>query len=125
MVRTLWGEVRSEPIEGQVGVAWVIRNRAEMPAWWGGTISRVCLTKFQFSCWWDMQRSRLVALQQTDRLYEQLITVATAVLAGFFDDPTGGATHYLRFDTNAPWEAGHTPTVRLGAHEFYRVGPHG
>lgn len=127
MVRTLYGEVRGEPLIGQIGVAWVIRTRAEWPGkdWWGDTITDVCKAKWQFSCWFDAQRPRLLTLRGDDVAYTRMLTVAQNVLAGFYDDPTGGATHYLRFDTDAPWEAGRTPTVRLGAHDFYRVGPHG
>ena len=34
MAKTMWGEARGESEEGKIGVAWVIRNRAENPCWW-------------------------------------------------------------------------------------------
>lgn len=56
LARTLWGEARGEPIEGQVAVAWVIRNRADGARFAGqllgreGAVAHVCLTLWQFSC---------------------------------------------------------------------------
>ena len=51
MAKTIWGEARGEPYNGQVAVAWVIRNRAERGGWFGNTIREVCLKDQQFSCW--------------------------------------------------------------------------
>ena len=51
MAKTIWGEARGEGRNGQVAVAWVIRNRAEHGGWYGNTIRSVCLHPFQFSCW--------------------------------------------------------------------------
>ena len=31
LARTIFGEARGESLQGQVGVAWVIRNRADSP----------------------------------------------------------------------------------------------
>ena len=51
MAKTIWGEARGEGRNGQVAVAWVIRNRAERGGWFGNTIREVCLKDQQFSCW--------------------------------------------------------------------------
>ena len=48
MAKTIWGEARGESHNGQVAVAWVIRNRAERGGWWGNTIREVCLKDQQF-----------------------------------------------------------------------------
>ena len=47
---TLWGEARSESIEGIVAVGCVIRNRRGDTRW-PDTFRGVCLQRRQFSCW--------------------------------------------------------------------------
>lgn len=135
MARTLWGECRGEPREGQIAVAWVIRNRAENPGWWSrqrgdgipdDTIEAVCLDPHQFSCWWDGQakRVRSSTLAQLGTLYE----LAEAVLNDQIPDPTNGADHYhtilrpegVRLWPPA-WAQKHVGT-RVGSHLFYRLG---
>jgi len=51
LAKTLWGEARGEGREGLIAVAWVIKNRADNPGWWGKSIELVCLKPYQFSCW--------------------------------------------------------------------------
>src|SRR6185503_1533672 len=48
---TIWAEARAEPIEGEVAVGCVIRNRLLRPARFADTWAGVCLAKWQFSCW--------------------------------------------------------------------------
>src|SRR5688500_14492498 len=64
---TLYGEARSEPIEGLVAVGSVIANRAsDGKQRWGTSIRGVCLQPFQFSCWnvigGQKNHARLVAM---------------------------------------------------------------
>jgi len=132
LARTLWGEARGEPREGQIAIAWVIRNRLEHPGWWSrqrgddipdDTIEAVCRDPAQFSCWWDAQ----APLVRTRSLGPQ-IELARAVLGGLEPDPTGGADHYhtiARPEAAATWPpkwaVGH-PGVTIGRHLFYRLG---
>lgn len=135
MARTLWGEARGEPREGQIAIAWVIRNRLENPGWWSrnqgdgipdDTIEAVCRDPAQFSCWWDAQAPRV-----RTRLAESLgplIELARAVLNGTEPDPTGGADHYHTIarpeyaETWPPkWAVGQAG-VTVGRHLFYRLG---
>lgn len=134
LTRTLFGEARGEPLVGQVGVVHVVLNRLRTPGWWSrqkgdgipdDTVAAVCRDPWQFSCWnpSDPNRAKLLALTPADSIYRILRnSVEAVVLRGLHPDPTGGATHYKRFDWKAAWAAGRTPTVRLGVHEFYRVG---
>src|SRR5262245_7089026 len=46
-------EAEGEPERGQLGVAWVIRNRFDGPASYGDTLEEVILKPWQFSCWND------------------------------------------------------------------------
>ncbi len=47
---TLYGEVRGEPLEGQLAVASVLLNR-KADGRWGQTFTSVCRAPWQFSCW--------------------------------------------------------------------------
>lgn len=54
LARTLWGEVRGESLEGQIAVAWSIRNRVnagKAKSWWGEGYTGVCQKPYQFGCW--------------------------------------------------------------------------
>lgn len=128
--RTLWGECRGEPQEGQIAVAWVIRNRAERKRFAGplagleGAVERVCKAKWQFSCWWDQQAAHLKALP-AERLKAQADLVR-GVLGGITPDPTNGADHYhtiARPGYADVWPPNWAPTMaevaRFGGHVFY------
>jgi spore germination cell wall hydrolase CwlJ-like protein len=134
LARTLWGECRGEPREGQIAVAWVIRNRVENPGWWSrqrdgipdDTIEAVCLDRNQFSCWWDKQASRVRT--RTREQIGELYQLAYDVLDDQISDPTEGADHYhtiLRPEYARKWP----PTwaekrigKRFGSHLFYKIG---
>ena len=67
--RTLWGEARSEGVEGIEAVASVILNRVRVAKlfngyWWGNDIIQVCQKPYQFSCWLksDPQYQRVVSV---------------------------------------------------------------
>lgn len=129
-VRTVYGEARGESIEGQIAVAWVIRNRADwvVPSWWGHTVEQVCIKPFQFSCWnANDPNSKLLAELHPDNLHFTAIEngVVKPVMGGQIPDPTGGATHYKVRGTKASWDAAvaDIEPVRIGAHDFYRLGP--
>ena len=124
--RTLDGEARGEPLEGQQGVAWVMRTRTTWspPAWWGHTLSQVCTKPFQFSCWLGgPDTDHINALNPADAEYQAMLTVIKSVMNGEIDDPTGGATHYEVIGTGPKWVIGRTPSAVIGHHAFYRIGP--
>ena len=78
MAKTIWGEARGESHNGQVAVAWVIRNRAERGGWWGNTIREVCLKDQQFSCWNhnDCNRAQIDSLSPNDPLLSNMKVIA-------------------------------------------------
>lgn len=130
LTRTLYGEARGEPVAGQYGVAWVVRNRVEWPDgphWWGNTVADVCRRPWQFSCWdmSDANRPLLELLTPSAPLYIELYETARAVCAGEVPDPTGHASHYERLGTIANWGIGKTPSAIIGKHAFYSLGPKG
>lgn len=95
--RTMWQEVRNEPIEGQRAVAHVIVNRRKSGRW-GLTYDEVCRSEYhgvhQFSGWNRNDPNRVPASRLSDSdpalvNFAQLLVAAETEL-----DPTGGATHY-------------------------------
>lgn len=127
IVQTLWGEARGEERPGQIGVAWVIRNRVDHPGrdWWGDDIVGVCKSPRQYSCWNadDPNRAHLDAVGVATPGYVGLLNVAFDVMIGALPDPTGGATHYRRVGWPAKWAAGRKPSAVIGRHEFFAIGP--
>jgi len=135
---TLWAEARGEPIEGQIAVGNVIRNRVQadlagddQPDWWGEGWKAVCLKPQQFSCWTRgadenhrllIEKASLVvsdyaerSTQRSDPIIRQIKYVTEGLLNGALLDNTGGAVQYLTrqlYHANPPrWAQG--PHLRV------------
>src|SRR5687768_8768998 len=69
--RTVFGEARGEPYEGQKAVAHVILNRAAKE----GSVAAACLRPKQFSCWnvGDATRERMVSVTTADNKFRTAI----------------------------------------------------
>jgi hypothetical protein len=132
LARTLYGEARGEPDQGQIAVAWVIRNRAQNPRFAGdllgkpGAIARVCLARWQFSCWNENDPNRAKIEGLNVALIPRQWTIADNVLTGRAADITGGADHYHTIaapgwaDKWPPgWAQAYSETARFGGHVFY------
>jgi N-acetylmuramoyl-L-alanine amidase len=133
VAKTLYGEARGEPHEGQVAVAWVIRNRASRPAFVGlgmigrpGALALACTMRWQFSCWneGDPNREKLLALDVSE--YGKQIGVASSVLDGLVEDLTNGADHYHTIARPGwagswppDWAKVYAECARFGGHVFY------
>lgn len=132
MIRTLSGECRGEPVNGQIAVAYVIRTRAEwVPhAWWGRTVGQVCRKPFQFSCWaeaeWNASNlAHIMAIMPDGPEYRHLEGVCLDVIHGNVPDPTHASTHYKVKGTSAEWDDAVKllPPIVIGNHVFYKLGP--
>lgn len=120
-VRTLYGEARGEPGEGQRAVAHVLWNRVR-DGRWGETLTTVCLARLQFSCWnaSDPNREQIAALADQDPILERLRSVLDATRSEA--DPTDGATHYFSTSMVQPpkWSIGAKFCGTFGRHHFYK-----
>lgn len=130
---TLYGEARSEPVQGLVAVANVIRNRYQKPGWWGTDPSGVVTQPWQFSCWHpkggEANYKKLLALMQsfvkgepiTDPGARECIGIAHLLLGNYLRDNVKGAAHYhtATLTPRPKWAKGHAPVVQIGAHVFY------
>ena len=122
VARTVWGEARGEGPAGWAAVAWVIRNRAARPGWWGRDLRSVCLCPRQFSCWnvEDANRAQMTALPDEDPTLSAIRTTVAGVLTGTIPDPSSGATHYHSRAVAPVWAARLAATATIGGHEFYK-----
>ena len=125
----IWGEARGEPIEGKVGVAWVVRNRV-MATRWGGTYPDVILQKKQFSCFniEDPNHHKVLgAITPTrngnwqNQVYRECRWVANGVLNDWIQDNVKGANHYHAKGISPYWTEGHLSIEEKGDHLFYRI----
>lgn len=138
---TLYGEARSEPMEGIIAVACVIRNRVNAdlgndhkPDWWGEGYRGVCLKPSQFSCWspagGEGNHKKLAELVQllkggqvNDPKYRECAWIATGIINNWGRDITGGADHYhvAGMTPRPTWAQAHQPIKQVAKHVFYRL----
>lgn len=137
VICTIVGEAALEPIEGQVAVACVIRNRVRHPRWWGRGWKNVCHARAQFSCWWEQNENTARVYALADALMRRQVPdgaptslsqvqwVATGVMEDRLMDSTKSADHYLTTALlrAAPptWAQRKPPVCTRGAHTFFRL----
>lgn len=125
VARTVYGEARGEPWAGKLAVAWVIRNRAENPGWWGYGYGDVCLKPDQFSCWNanDPNVDQLKAVTTASPFFRECLAATASVMGNIDPDPTKGASHYKVTLLPWPkdWGAEKPALVVIGNHSFFRL----
>ena len=102
-------EAGSEPVQGKVAVAYVAVNRAEM--------SGLPLVSV-------LRQPKHFALDPRQPVAEETLAIAQAVLDHKVADPTKGADHFYarRVKPWPPWYDEAYITVRIGRHDFLRLG---
>jgi spore germination cell wall hydrolase CwlJ-like protein len=114
---TILAEARGEGRDGMAAVACVIAQRAENRSI---TPEKVCLQKWQFSCWNGKTEQDLDHLYKSPMadwaLYlEENIRNMNRAKVGFAD-------HYYADWIKAPyWAKGKKPVAVIGKHKFYRL----
>jgi N-acetylmuramoyl-L-alanine amidase len=113
--RTVFGEARNQPYEGQRAVACVILNRAKIE----GSIAGACLRPKQFSCWnpGDATRERMVNADFDDKNLRLALRAVLDAISG--PDITGGARHYHTRGVSPAWSRGREPDLVIGDHLFF------
>lgn len=132
---TLFGEAQGLTDEGKFAVACVIRNRLRKKFRGARTIKDVCLSRLQFSCWFEvggvknynrlMETAEIMAEEPRESWPSALLrcsAVATKALRPTEPDIVDGATHYyLEGTPEPPWtKPPAVLTVEVGGHLFYR-----
>lgn len=119
----VWREARNQTFQAMLGVAWVVRNRANGPVrWWGGpSYSSVILKPFQFSSFNLADPNARLIPQENDPSFQQAQQAAVGAYSATLADPTGGAVSYYSTDIEAPdWAAEMEFTVQIDSFRFYR-----
>lgn len=120
LARTIYGEARGQPFEGQKAVAHVVFNRVSSRVGDADhSIAAACLRWLQFSAWNenDPNRVRLSNVTMQDSGFR---TAVRAALEAYDEkDFTLGSRHYHTKTIKPKWSEGHTPVVMIGDHVFY------
>lgn len=123
LAKTIYGESRGEPPEGQIAVGFTVLNRLALNTWYGHSIEEVCLKPYQYSCWLksDPNRSKMDSLSVDSDELQSFVDIAYQIINTQIDDPSLGATHYYAVYINPPaWISQATFTVQIGQHRFYK-----
>ncbi|MBI4243171.1 MAG: cell wall hydrolase [Planctomycetes bacterium] len=126
LARGIFGEGRSLPELGKIGIGWVIRNRIGY-AQWGNTYHEVILKPLQFSAFNKSDPNRIFvedpSRDSTQReAWRECYRIASSIIQGGISDPTKGANHYYSTYIKPPsWTKGATQTLKIDNTLFYRV----
>lgn len=132
---TIIGEARGEPVEGQVAVGCVIRNRLYHNPEKYKSYKDVCLEPSQFSCWNPVDPNygmlldlaiKLINNQTITDLYlRQCLFVAQGIANNDIRDNTHGALNYLTsslFNLHPPsWAKNPKKMITYGKQVFITV----
>jgi len=129
---TLYGEARSEPVEGIIAVASCVRNRVQ-DGRWGKSYRAVCLAPWQFSCWspkggtrnFDRVSTLVRTMAEkkavTDPVIRELAYFAHGFIHDLIRDTVKGSTHYhtATLQPRPKWAQDVVPAVQRASHVFY------
>lgn len=131
---TIYGEARSERVEGRVAVGCVIRNRFNARKY-GSDYKAVCLMPWQFSCWLHhdddhrrnygqlMAAARSLRADDLGPALKECEWIAGGIISSNLEDITRRSTHYITrklWESKPPWWAmGRTPRIGIGSHVFF------
>src|SRR5688572_4099186 len=130
---TIYGEARSERVEGRVAVGCVVRNRIKAKRY-GVDAKAVCLMPRQFSCWLYHDEAHkhnygnLIFAARAMRndlpgpALRECIWISGGILDDALEDITRGARHYVTrslWESKPPkWTLGHESAIGIGNHIF-------
>ena len=127
LARTIEAEAGGESKEGKLAVGAVIANRADSTNY-GMDIRGVILRKAQFSPWNAITGYQKGISQAKPMLTEEMkpskdsYDAAKKILSGDYEDPTGGAVHYLnpKVGKKPKWYGSFKKrgVKKIGRHEF-------
>lgn len=122
LAQAVYYEGRGESVEGQIAIAHVILNRVAS-RWFPNNVEDVVLQPRQFSYLnGNLLDATDFSSYNNQEAFKQALYVATMVLLGLTDDPTGGATHYLnpkKVKRLPKWARKFEQTMVIGNHTFY------
>lgn len=131
----IFGEARGEPIEGQVGVANVVKNRVKQRV---STWKYEILKPKQFSCFNSndpnraylenlVEKGPIILSGKEAKIWEQCLWISEGILLDKLLDNTKGANHYLtkelfnNLGKRPEWADPKKITTILGGHVFLKL----
>lgn len=124
LILCIWREARSESLDGQHAVGWVIKNRVAKGGWFGKSYSQVILKPSQFSSFNPKDpNAAKFPIPETDAAYSNCVLAAKHVYEGTAPDNTDGSTYYFdqSLNENPPsWAKGFIKTVTIGRLNFFK-----
>ncbi len=135
VLATLDGEVRGEPLLGQLAVACVLRNRQQAKHQ-GRSLAYIATAPYQFSCWWGQDSANTIRCYQMaeeeilhgDAAYDpQLRWIVDGLLSGdLSEDVARSACWYMTRElynsSSCPaWAKDKAVAVEIGAHIFLKA----
>jgi spore germination cell wall hydrolase CwlJ-like protein len=116
----VYHESRSEPVEGQLAVAYVTLNRAQDEAFPDdicGVVEQSAGASCQFS--WVCDANSITP--RNHAAFRKALRVSVDALAGRAPDPTDGATFFVATSIKRPgWTRRLTQTAAIDNHVFFR-----
>ncbi len=120
LAAAVYYEAADQPLAGRQAVAQVVLNRLRHPAY----PKSVCGVVFQGAarpgCQFTFACDGSLARAPAPRGWAEAEAVAAAALDGFVADPVSASTHYHALYVRPAWSTRLLPTLRIGAHQFYR-----
>jgi hypothetical protein len=130
---TIIGEGRGEPIESQVAIGSVIRNRVNH---WKNSYNDTCLAKMQFSCWNtndpnyamlnELAGKLLLGQEQGDIYIVQCLYVGVGIVTDKIRDNTNNSLYYMtsslfNSDKKPAWSHNAKNTKVIGNHTYFSL----
>ena len=130
LTNNIYFEAGSEPVSGQLAVAFVTLNRTKLDGY-PSTVCEVVKQKTNGVCqfsWWCDVKLRAKALRRTfsNREHDVLADIRGIATKVYFNhdmlyDVTKGSTHFHAAYVSPQWKYYLKKTVRIGNHIFYRT----
>jgi len=126
----VYGEARSQKIDGKIAVAFCAKHRKDDPKRWPDTWAGVILQPKQFSCFNEDDKNfdgvlRALDTYQSahDIAWRECKAAAFLVLHGWHRDNIYGCNHYHAIWMNRVpyWASDRVPLITIGEHRFYRL----
>lgn len=135
LAQNIYFEARGEPIKGQVAVAYVVLNRKNDERY-PNTFCSV-IKQGPVSDWFLLEKNKIVPLlhecqfswwcdgrsDEPRDMYSwgRAIDIASGVINGKYEDPTGGALWYHNTEVNPNWANRLSYATQINKHIFYRM----
>ncbi len=127
---TIYGEGRGEPVEGQIAIGNVIRNRFRK-APLNTTYKEICLAPLQFSCWnhsdanYPLLMEMAMILVHGESIKDIVLRQCVCIARGIKDDEILDNTHgALNYMTSQLFHSPKRPAWALNAKVVRPIGNH-